>query len=1380
MNISKKKLALIFIPVLALLSTVFAYVVLGYTFLGGTNFPFPDEIVVQGECGLSIQFGAAGGIGAGYVTLLDLATNPGILCCEQNNVEGIRDVEDLAGPNGSTVEGTMFKPSNATLDALFPEGPARGWEDYGVGDKIKITQAQWELIGEGEFTGKTLSYYSLVGGGAASPKEAYILSELGNLSPHVGIHYDIEDPTPVDPASGYFNFNNRFELGEEEFFFGQYKWVEATGSGDALSGEPGPGGTYEWVKVRRVWGRNSGEVEYVSKTGVHYTWSEPISSDLYDSGVETLPGGSGKGIVPDNVVVHIEGEGYYKCRLITGGCSIQIAWWTTQAGGGGGYSGGNALAEEAQLFEDYIYDISGGELKRKTATWKDEEGNIHTDINAFDFEYNPSWVTGKVGEIDYDNITVRWEEDTQTAVIGPFAIDYYEAHAHVKDRNYVQFAGIFNMELYTDASEEPLKFGENNDWSFVWLEGNREKPGDLKFPKPNETFYVRMKYIEGATKITDFKVFFKYMNAAGSYAIYKGTYQIQIWERGKVQLHAQGDWVEATVDDNGVTIEEGHYDECQHWEFDMHLVTKEDELQAQKLAQGLYGARWYELCEITRSIDIYTGKLKIYKDIVDSEENVINEQDPNKWFHFTVSVQGAINSGEEWLEVRPGDSVESKVYYWVKGSDAPTFTVTESEDDEYTALYMECLSDGRKESGNTISGTLDSNKTITLRAVNFCERKARIEIEKKIKDNKEYLLDKEFKFDVTVKGDFVYDGKHYTEKQPLVLTDIIVTPKKSWISSEFLWYGAEEPTYEVVEKDVVPGAQIVSITGDGKGKLVNGLTTPITITAENELIREKGLIRIIKTLKYAELYDEDEIMKLKFNFIVKVDRYKDMYISIPAIREGNTYVWRATIGYYEWDYGNNPHYSIEEVDNPEGTTLDTASASEGIMTANENHIAVVDNYVVNIIDRPNYGKIKITKKIDSEELKGKYFDFDLCITGAFEYNNKKYEEGTYRVSNIKWNETDGTYEILSPENIRFIKKESDENKDKDFIRVKVNSDETIWESKLFKWYGDTAPTYTIEEENQGTGIDYEVTPTQGELIGGKTEDIAGIVSILATNRFLPRKGQLQIIKKVINSEYLSPEYVKSLKFNFDVDVERFGHQTITLSNPVLEGNEWVWRSEVLDYSWLVDEGTPHYKVTEIAGTSGPQFDHADNQEGELIPNELGVIDFKTTEVSVYNKANPNTGKLKIDKKSADSSLDGKEFEFDVTISGTFIYDGTTYKNTSMKLEKQKASTTTPWVSKDITWYGEAPTYSVTELPSEYADLISVIGGSGVIVKDTEVTATFENKVKETGGYLQITKQINSGVQYKDEFKFEVRIAKAGEDINSVQPRIITLRANDTY
>ena len=424
MNMSKKQFILIFISILAVLSTLFAYNTLATDPVGGTNINLPDEYFVEHEIGAEVQasYGYSHFSSEEYFTLSQLATTIDLLCSQRDNIEGIFDIEDLPGLDG-TVDGTKFKEQNDTLDRLFPEGTAY-LEDAEIGYTVEVTREDYLNIGRGLFTGKTLVHYKATGGGSCTPKEAYILSEMGSLSPHVGIHYELEtdengDPIKVDPYDGYFNFNDRFLLGEDEFFFGVKKYVTSTGSGDALSLTPGAGGTYEWIKIKRNFHEHSGDVEYVSKTGIAYAWYDDDSNVLFDSGVEPLPGYTGEGIVPGNVVVHIEGDGYYKADLITGFSNIQIAWWTTPAGGGGGSTGGNALAEEAQAFEDYILDVSGvssvDQLRRKTATWIDEDGTEYTDDNAFDFEYNPSWRTD--GEYADDKLTVRVETDTNTVVL---------------------------------------------------------------------------------------------------------------------------------------------------------------------------------------------------------------------------------------------------------------------------------------------------------------------------------------------------------------------------------------------------------------------------------------------------------------------------------------------------------------------------------------------------------------------------------------------------------------------------------------------------------------------------------------------------------------------------------------------------------------------------------------------------------------------------------------------------------------------------------------------------------------------------------------------------------------------------------------------------
>ena len=1378
MNSTKKNVILLVIFALTILSTLFAITTLA-VYENGYNDPLPESFFIESDIGMHVQYayGEHEFSSEQYFTLTDLATYTDLLCSERNNVDGIFDIEDLPGFDG-LVEGTKFKPENSTVDGMFPEGTAYD-KDTPVGTKYTLTKEEYLEFGDVLYKGKTLAYYKQTGGGACGPKEAYILAELGNYAPQTAMHTELDrdangNPIKVDPLDGYFSLNNRFVLGEEELFFGVKKYVTASGSGYGLGDGSSADGTYEWVKIKRTYAAHSEDINLITKYGLRYAWSEAIPTDLYDSGVETIPGsGGGSGtFVPGNVVVHVEGDGYYKAHLKTSGSNLQIAWWTTEAGGGGGSAGGNALAEEAEAFEQYILAVSGAsstkDLSRKSVTWIDENGGSHTESTAFDFEYNPSWVTG--GE--YDQVTVRLEEETNTAVIGPFAIDYFEAHAHVANRSYVQFAGISDMELYTDASDEPLKFGDEGDWQFVWLDGEREKPSDLKYPKPMEKFYIRMKIVENATKITDFKVYFKYMNAAGSYKTYQGTYQIQTWQAKEKRVWAWHSYTEV-VDGEETTTEKWEYD---HSEYYFELVYKEEDLQAQKLAEGQYGARWYEFCEITRSLNIKSGKLTITKDLVDRDGNVINHLDPNRWFYYSVQVDGAINSGKrEWLQVQPGKVVESKVYYWVEGQEAPTFTVYEYKVNEYDLQKLINLNDGTTVTENPISGKLDEKTAIPIKAINYDEKQGYLKIVKEIKDNKEDLLGKDFTFKVTVRGNFIYEDKRYSEESPLVM-NVTASSEKPWESTAFAWYGLNnEPRYEVEEVQNVEGAELVEIKNK-TGRIIEGKTAEVV--AINELIQEKGKLRIIKTLQNAELYDENEIMGKVFSFDITVEGYpkSDAPIELHAKRVAGSYVWEYESQEYVWDYGHNPEYEIVEVNNPKGTYFVKGINSEGIeytdnsvkgkLSADETIEATVDNQIINKIEIPRYGKLRVSKIIEDTSLKGKSFEFAVTISGTFEYKGVPYKNQTIQIA------TDGSAVVI--ENNEY-------DKDTEVV-IKVDENENSWESDTIKWYGNTNPKYTVQEQGQGQDIKVAVNPGSGEIEGAEEEAKINYTEVTAWNRDLARAGKLRIIKKVINSEFLSEEEIKSYKFKFLVKVDRYKDAIITLSNPSLENGEWVWRGETAKYSWNAEQGSPKYSVEEIEAPDGVILDHYENASGTLIENKVDEVEFKVSEASVINKVEAKEGALSVEKRSNDKSLQDKEFKFDVKISGKFLFNGEL--KTELVLTDRVFTTSKPWHLSDegkIEWYGNsAPTYSITEQDSDIAELVSIINGSGRLSENKTAAVTIINKEKKTGGYLQIHKYITEGIDLNKEFTFEVRIAKAGEDLASATPKIVKVSVNKPY
>jgi hypothetical protein len=176
-----------------------------------------------------------------------------------------------------------------------------------------------------------------------------------------------------------------------------------------------------------------------------------------------------------------------------------------------------------------------------------------------------------------------------------------------------------------------------------------------------------------ATKITNIKVYFRYMNAAGSYQNLRGFYNKGLWEQDSEKKYR---WDPVYDDETGEIIDwERKYDHTQYW---LELIAVEENIKSQALALGIKGAKWYNYTELNRKVDIEEGKVVIKKELLDADGNTI--KNPSKkvpTFKFRVTVDGAINSDSEILRVRAGREVESQVYYWLSESGAPTYSVEE-------------------------------------------------------------------------------------------------------------------------------------------------------------------------------------------------------------------------------------------------------------------------------------------------------------------------------------------------------------------------------------------------------------------------------------------------------------------------------------------------------------------------------------------------------------------------------------------------------------------------------------------------------------------------------------------------------------------------------
>ena len=150
-----------------------------------------------------------------------------------------------------------------------------------------------------------------------------------------------------------------------------------------------------------------------------------------------------------------------------------------------------------------------------------------------------------------------------------------------------------------------------------------------------------------------------------------------------------------------------------------------------------------------------------------------------------------------------------------------------------------------------------------------------------------------------------------------------------------------------------------------------------------------------------------------------------------------------------------------------------------------------------------------------------------------------------------------------------VAKERDVEK---FVLINSGTGSGTWESGEFTWYGNKAPFYEVEENLRGEDIASSVEPSEGFLSAGEP------IKVTAWNRSTtPHGGYLHIIKTLQNADKYSEEYVKSLVFKFEIDVENYETVPVYLFAEKID-NKWVWEYTSNRYSWEDENNPLEYKV----------------------------------------------------------------------------------------------------------------------------------------------------------------------------------------------------------
>ena len=541
------------------------------------------------------------------------------------------------------------------------------------------------------------------------------------------------------------------------------------------------------------------------------------------------------------------------------------------------------------------------------------------------------------------------------------------------------------------------------------------------------------------------------------------------------------------------------------------------------------------------------------------------------------------------------------------------------------------------------------------------------------------------------------------------------------------------------------------------------------------------------------------------------------------------------------------YYGTIVFDKEKTTTANTGKASvtevttdnkvKGQLESNEIVEAVYNVNITNSVTPPPHtphkGKITINKEVTDDLLKNNNYEFTLKVTGTFDYKGQHFENQTIQLTNLATN-ING-----------YILLENEEAKDtQNYVTISVgNVNNASWTSDEFSWYGEV-PKYTVEENLNGKSITDEngvvheinssVVPEEGTLADDKDSNGDGINEIIikAVNSSNPpppgknpedNAGRIRIIKEVENSNELSIDYLNSVKFKFEVKVEGYEKiegsdegSIVTLDKDDLKYNEkenkFYWEYISPKYIWEDDgndetDDRPDYSITELeSNMEDMYFVRAEGEDGSTVSGQTITGKLKdsgdavdpesteeiiiTTDNTFVNKQGDDdyTGQLKIQKLLTSDGLDVKQFKFKITLSGKFYYDGD-FKDGSYTFEiggdsAEQLNDSGVWTSKEIKWNGEAPRYTVDEIESDKAELVSSENTTGVIEDNSISTATavFVNKPDivphNDSGKLQITKTMTgNGISADELFEFRVTIQKDGE---KASPFTIKIHAGETW
>lgn len=487
--------------------------------------------------------------------------------------------------------------------------------------------------------------------------------------------------------------------------------------------------------------------------------------------------------------------------------------------------------------------------------------------------------------------------------------------------------------------------------------------------------------------------------------------------------------------------------------------------------------------------------------------------------------------------------------------------------------------------------------------------------------------------------------------------ETVSVPANKTLTRTYTWEAGEDaPSYEVVEVET-DDYEIVSIE-NATGTLSSENTVSVNVKNKEKSEEHHGSLKLDKIV-IGDIKDKE------YEFKVVIGR--DLY----NVKLSENTGWTWTSPEYTWKDDNAPKYTVQEINIPDGVELIGITPSTGYLVDNDETSQVTVKAINEGTDIHHKGSLKLDKVVIGN-IKDKEYHFKVTIGND-------------------------VHDVVISEKTGWT-----------------------WESKVYEWDNDNAPTYKVEEVNIPDGVELVgITPSTGKLVDSDETSQVTVTAVNSEKGPEYEYGNVKITKRIEGDATTTDTF----KFKLTVDGETSGHQEIIVE---LKAGE-TYTSD--NFKWEKGKTPCTYKVEEIDIPDGATLVGIENATGTLGNGKIA-------EVIAINELEERSGKIKVtkqivtDDKLQDEAVEGT-FTVSVKISGTFEMNGESIVNGTRTITNQlKAGES--FETPEIKWYGNnAPTYTITEtdMPAGW-NLVSISSPTGTLDEGTiDITVLNEYRVK---------------------------------------------------